>query len=144
MKKLNLFRNIASDEDPEELIRFEHTVNRLIKKYGFEKVEEHYAQATINECETRFQQKLKIMKGNYKLSRNGFLGDHVSLWDGPDGVVYRCDEYPMSWNELLERIYKYQELGLDGYVSGQSVHLPGMTFGIVGFKKGAYTTKPGI
>jgi hypothetical protein len=22
------------------------------------------------------------------------------------------DEYPMPWNELLERIHKYQELGL--------------------------------
>lgn len=144
MKKLNSFRNIASEEDSKELIKFEHLVNRLIKKFGFEKVEEHYAQSTINECENRFQHKLNITKGNYKLDRNGFFGDHVSLWNGPDGVVYRCDEYPMPWSELLDRIHKYQDLGLDGYVSGQSVHLPGMTFGIIAFQKGKYTTKPGI
>jgi hypothetical protein len=54
------------------------------------------------------------------------------------------DEYPMPWNELLERIHKYQELGLDGYISEQSVHLPGVTFGIVPFENGEYTTKPGF
>jgi len=45
---------------------------------------------------------------------------------------------------LLARIQKYKDLGFDGYVSGQSIHYPGVTFGIVAFEKGQYSINPGI
>lgn len=144
MEKLNSHRSIAASDDHSDLISFEHTVQRLIKTHGFDKVDQHFAQATINQHENRFEEKLKIKKGNSKFDRKGFFGDHVSLWEGIDGTVFRCDEYPMSWDQLLKRVQAYQTLGLDGYITGQSIHLPGMTFGIVCFEKGNYTTQPGI
>jgi hypothetical protein len=144
MNKLNAYRNIADDDDPQELIKFEHAVRRLVKKFDYRKVLEHFDQATVDLCEEQFGQKVNLKKGKYSSDRKGYTGDHVSMWEGNDGTVVRSDEYPMSWDEVVERIQKNKERGLDGYITGQSIHFPGITFGIVAFEKGKYHTRPGI
>jgi len=144
MKRLNSYRNIASNDDPMELIELEHLVHDLAEAHGIAMVESHIAQALIDLHEDRFMRKLSVRKGKCSLNEIGFRGDHVSFWEGDKGIVYRCDEYPRNFDYIFEFIQKCRGKGLDGYITSQSTHNPGATFGIVTFNKGSYTTYPGI
>ena len=136
-------RFIASDGNP-ELDAFIAEAHRLSVIYGHEEIEACIAQAIVGMKLERFLKKFDITKQKHMQCKIQFKGDHRSYYQSNKGFIYRSDEYPLSFDSIVERISDFQKQGLDGHISGQSIHRPGVTFAIVTHEKGAYSTNPGI
>lgn len=140
---VNPDRSIALEGIP-ELDAFILEAHRLAKIYGHEEVEACVAQAIVGMKLGKFLEKFDICKQRKVHSGIQFKGDHTSYYKGKRGIIYRSDEYPLSFDDIIYRISNLQIQGLDGHISGQSIHRPGVTFAIVAHEKGAYPASPGI
>ena len=126
----NSHRNIASC-DNHELIVFINDARRLAIKYGHEEILACVSQATIDMIENEFIQTNNIKKCDLKFNKIEFIGDHKKCYRSNNGLIYRSDEYSLSFDATIERIQYLKSIGLDGKITGESIHLPGRTFGII-------------
>lgn len=126
----NSHRNIASNNNL-ELISFINDARRLAVKYGHHEIFACVSQATVDMIENEFMQTNNINKCDFKQNGHKFIGDHKKSYRSNNGIVYRSDEYSLSFDAIIERIQYLKSIGLDGNVTGESVHFPGRTFGII-------------
>ncbi|MFN7958379.1 MAG: hypothetical protein U0P46_08670 [Holophagaceae bacterium] len=129
----NPHRNIASNDNL-ELISFINDARKLAIKYGHHEIFACISQATIDMIENEFMRINKLNTCKIQQNTLHFIGDHRKYYYSNNGMVYRSDEYSLSFDAAIERIRYLKSLGLDGEMTGESIHFPGRTFGIIAWK----------
>lgn len=113
-------------------------IHKHAKYYGISNTDECYAQATVDVCEARFEKQHDLVKISIDPKNLDFRGDHRLIYSNNGKILYRSDEYPLSFDNIIKRIEYIKKLGLDGYITGRSLHLPATTFGMIAYQRGMF------
>jgi hypothetical protein len=136
-RELGFHRKFISNynEDTIELLK---KLQEYSNKYGIDETDRCHAPASVDLYEKRFIKNHNIAKESFKKQHENFYGDHCLVYSNNNNILNRSDEYPLSFDEITKRIEIFKKSGLDGYITGRSLHFPTTTFGIVAYPKGKY------
>jgi hypothetical protein len=143
VNKVNSNRFLLSGDNPDG-VKLLYDIRNFALKYGIEEVQSCFAQAIVDLVEKKFMNSHNISLHINPVDDIAFIGDHKKAYSGKNGIIFRADEYAMTFGEIIKRLQLFLKCGYDGYITGQSVHFSSVTFGIVVYKKSTYSKSSGL